>query len=84
MDLEKINNNFVNGSENLKKLLSLQRCVYDKAKIGYDPNEKQKSFKTIFVKEPQVTQPHVACHYWLKIGHYISSYLYKRNMNMGV
>ena len=58
LDLEKINNNFVNGSDNLKKLLGLQRCVYDKARIGYDSNEKQKSFKTIFVKEPQVTRPH--------------------------
>ena len=84
LDIEKINYNFVQGSENLKKLLGLQRCVYDKAGIGYDPNEKQKSFKNIFVKEPQVTHPHITCHYCSKVGHYISSCPYKRNMNMGV
>ena len=75
LDIERINNNFVNGSENLKKFLGLQRCVYDKAGIGYDPNEKQKSFKNIFVKEPQVTHPHITSHYCCP---------YKKNMNMGV
>ena len=84
LDIEKINHNFVQGSENLKKLLALQRCVYYKAGIGYDPNKKQKSFKNIFIKEPQVTHPHITCHYCSKTGHYISTCPYKRNMNMGV
>jgi cell division protein FtsB/Arc/MetJ-type ribon-helix-helix transcriptional regulator len=41
---------FVDGKEKLDMLLSKQRCVFDKAGIGYNSNSKQKFLKSYFVK----------------------------------
>jgi hypothetical protein len=49
--LKKILSNFTNGRDNLDKLLSSQRCVYDRAGIGYNPENKQKEFNNLFVRK---------------------------------
>ena len=41
---------FVQGKENLDKILASQRSVYDKAGLGYMIHEKQKEFKNFFVQ----------------------------------
>ena len=50
-DLTKIVNNFTNGKKKLDRLLSSQRCVFDKASLGYNPITKQKQFQNFFVKD---------------------------------
>ena len=44
-DLKKVLSNFTNGRENLDNLLSRQRCVFGKARLGYNPENKQKNFR---------------------------------------
>ena len=41
---------FTSGQKNLEKLLSTQKCVFDKARLGYKPKLKQKYHKNYFVK----------------------------------
>ena len=48
-ELEKTNNELneivlklTNGQKNLDKLLSYQKCVFNKRELGYKPNLKQK------------------------------------------
>ena len=41
---------FTKGKKNLNLLLGSQRCIYDHARIGYNPLIKQKLYKNIFVK----------------------------------
>ena len=43
-------NNFTNGKKKLDRLLGSQRCVFDKAGLGYNPVTKQKQFQDFFVK----------------------------------
>lgn len=57
-DLKKILSNFTKGRDNLDKLLSSQRCVYDRAGLGYNPENKQKSFNNLFEKKPS---HHTSC-----------------------
>lgn len=42
-DLTKTLENFVKCRDNLNVLLGNQRCVFDKAGIGYDPIKKKES-----------------------------------------
>ena len=65
-------------------LLGNQRCVFDKAGIGYNPIKKQKNLNTIFKKAPLMAHPHITSHYCRKKGHYISSSPFKKNINMGI
>ena len=39
---------FTNGKENLDKLLGVQRCVFDKAGLGYNQLDNQKEYKNFF------------------------------------
>ena len=44
-DLTKIVTNFTNGKKNLDNLLGSQRCVFDKASIGYNLKIKEKHYQ---------------------------------------
>jgi len=50
-DLTKTLAKFVNGKENLDMLLGRQMCVFNKEGLGYVPENKQKFYKNLFVKE---------------------------------
>jgi chromosome segregation ATPase len=47
-DLTKTVTNLTNGKKNLNKLLGSQRCVFDKAGIGYNTKVKEKHYKKFF------------------------------------
>jgi len=49
--------NFTNGRDNLEKLLSSQRCVYDKAGLGYNPENKQKISKICLLENLHLIHP---------------------------
>ena len=83
-DLTKTLENFVKSRDNLNMLLGNQRCVFDKAGIGYDSIKKQKNLNTIFEKAPLMAHPHITCHYCRKKSHYISYCPFKKNMNIGI
>ena len=66
-DLTKALKNFVRDRDNLNMLLENQKCVFDKAGIGYDdPIKKQKNLNTISEKAPLMTHPYITCHYCRK------------------
>ncbi|GAV69193.1 LOW QUALITY PROTEIN: zf-CCHC domain-containing protein/UBN2 domain-containing protein, partial [Cephalotus follicularis] len=48
--LKKTFTKFSNSSDKLDNLLGLQRCVFDKAGLGYDEMKNVKHFKNFFVK----------------------------------
>jgi hypothetical protein len=48
---DKIVTNLTNKKKNLNKLLGSQRCVFDKAGIGYNPEIKEKRYKKFFMKD---------------------------------
>jgi chromosome segregation ATPase len=50
-NLTKILTNFTNGKKNLNNLLGSQRCVFDKAGIGYNPKIKEKHYQKFFINE---------------------------------
>jgi hypothetical protein len=50
-NLNKILTNFTNGKKILDNLLGSQRCVFDKAGIGYNPKIKEKHYKKLFINE---------------------------------
>ena len=49
-NLNKIVTNFTNGKKNLNNLLGSQRCIFDKAGIGYNPKIKGKTLSKILYK----------------------------------
>jgi hypothetical protein len=68
-NLTKILANFTNGKKNLDNLLGSQRCVFDKAGIGYNPKIKEKHYKKFFTNENFLKFP--ICKHCGKIGHNI-------------
>jgi hypothetical protein len=68
-NLTKILTNFTNGKKNLDNLLGSQRCVFDKAGIGYNPKIKEKHYQKIFINENLLKSP--ICKHCGKIGHNI-------------
>ena len=50
-DLTKIVTNLTNGKKNLDNLFSSQRCIFDKAGIGYNPGIKEKRYQKFFMKD---------------------------------
>jgi hypothetical protein len=67
--LNKIVTNFTNGKKNLDNLLGSQRCVFDKAGIGYNPKIKEKHYKKFFINEKFLKIP--ICEHCGKLGHNI-------------
>jgi hypothetical protein len=67
--LNKILTNFTNGKKNLDNLLGSQRCVFDKAGIGYNPKIKEKHYQKFFINENFLKSP--ICKHCGKLGHNI-------------
>jgi hypothetical protein len=67
--LNKIVTNFTNGKKNLDNLLGSQRCVFDKAGIGYNPKIKEKHYQKFFINENFLKSP--ICKHCGKLGHNI-------------
>jgi hypothetical protein len=68
-NLNKILINFTNGKKNLDNLLGSQRCVFDKAGIGYNPKIKEKHYQKFFINENFLKSP--ICKHCGKLGHNI-------------
>ena len=68
---------FSKGQSNLETVLASQKCVFGKARLGFNPNSKNKSvskpFSSFFEKKPVILskQPIEICHYCMKRGHTI-------------
>ncbi|GAV93006.1 hypothetical protein CFOL_v3_36384 [Cephalotus follicularis] len=71
---------FSNGSAKLDNLLGLQRCVFDKAGLGFDEMKNVKHFKNFFVKK---VEPQFCCNYCGKIGHISTSCILRKNLCFG-
>jgi hypothetical protein len=68
-NLNKILTNFTNGKKNLDNLLGSQRCVFDKAGIGYNPKIKEKHYQKFFINENFLKSP--ICKHCGKLGYNI-------------
>jgi hypothetical protein len=77
-DLTKILTNFTNGKKNLDNLSGSQRCVFDKAGIGYNSKIKEKHYKKFFTNESLLKSP--MCKHCGKMRHNIHTCSIKRNM----
>ena len=68
-DLQKLVLKFSKGQENLDKLLGAQRISFNKEGIGYNPLNKKKTYKNLFVQEASKITPNTICNYCLRKGH---------------
>ena len=71
--LEKILSKFTSGRANIDALLSSQKCVIGKARLGYGLERKQKAYKNFFKFSTPSTLPFISCHYCMHKGHSSSS-----------
>ncbi|GAV80801.1 hypothetical protein CFOL_v3_24261 [Cephalotus follicularis] len=71
---------FSNSSAKLDNLLGLQRCVFDKAGLGYEEMENVKHFKNFFVKK---NEPQFCCNYCGRLGHISTSCIFRNNLCFG-
>ena len=60
---------FTKGQKNLDLLLGSQRCVYDRAGIGYNTSTKQKLYKNIFVESSSSSTQKIPCTFCNTEGH---------------
>ncbi|GAV69484.1 hypothetical protein CFOL_v3_12985 [Cephalotus follicularis] len=78
--LKKTFSKFSNSSEKLDNLFGLQRCVFNKAALGYDEMNNVKNFqKYIEKKDNKKTSSSMACTYCNKNGHTTHNCYHKRN-----
>ncbi|GAV79825.1 zf-CCHC domain-containing protein [Cephalotus follicularis] len=73
--LKKTFSKFLNCSENLDNLLGLQRCVFDKAGLGYEEMKNVKHLNDFFIKK---NEPKITCNYCGRLGHISTSCLLKK------
>ncbi|GAV67726.1 zf-CCHC domain-containing protein, partial [Cephalotus follicularis] len=66
-----------NSSKKLDNLLGLQRCVFDKAGLGYGEMNNVKHFNNFFVKK---NEPKIICNYCGRHGHISSSCFLKKKL----
>ncbi|GAV82005.1 hypothetical protein CFOL_v3_25458 [Cephalotus follicularis] len=78
--LRKTFSKFSNSSTKLDNLLGLQRCVFDKAGLGYDEMKNVKHFNNFFVKK---VEPKIICNYCGRIGHISTSCIVRNNICFG-
>ncbi|GAV85534.1 zf-CCHC domain-containing protein [Cephalotus follicularis] len=71
---------FSNSSAKLDNLLGLQRCVFDKAGLGYEQMKNVKHFNNFFVKK---VEPKIICNYCGRIGHISTSCIFRNNLCYG-
>ncbi|GAV67320.1 UBN2 domain-containing protein [Cephalotus follicularis] len=78
--LKKTFSKFLNISEKLDNLLGLQRCVFNKAGLGYDEMNNVKHFqKYLEKKDSRKTSSSITCNYCNKNGHTTHNCYHKRN-----
>ncbi|GAV60770.1 hypothetical protein CFOL_v3_04299 [Cephalotus follicularis] len=78
--LQKTFSKFSNSSDKLDKLLGLQRCVFDKAGLGFEEMKNVKHFQNFFVKK---LEPQICCNYCGRIGHISTSCIFRKNLYFG-
>ncbi|GAV89628.1 hypothetical protein CFOL_v3_33043 [Cephalotus follicularis] len=78
--LKKTFSKFSNSSDKLDKLLGLQRCMFDKAGLGYDEMKNVKHFQNFFIKK---SEPKMSCNYCGRLGHVSTSCVYRNNCYYG-
>ncbi|GAV91925.1 zf-CCHC domain-containing protein [Cephalotus follicularis] len=78
--LKKSFSTFSNSSAKLDNLLGLQRCVFDKAGLGYEEMKNVKHFKNSFVKK---NEPKIVYSYCGRLGHVSTSCIYRNNLCFG-
>ncbi|GAV72434.1 hypothetical protein CFOL_v3_15922, partial [Cephalotus follicularis] len=77
--LKKTFSKFSNSSAKLDNLLGLQRCVFDKAGLGYEEMKNVKHFRNFFVKK---NEPKIVCNYCGSFGHISTSCIHKKNLGL--
>ncbi|GAV92251.1 hypothetical protein CFOL_v3_35632 [Cephalotus follicularis] len=75
--LKKTFSKFSNSSDKLDNLLGLQRCVFDKAGLGYEEMNNVKHLNNFFVKK---VEPKISCNYCGRLGHISTSCFHKKNI----
>ncbi|GAV71762.1 hypothetical protein CFOL_v3_15251 [Cephalotus follicularis] len=78
--LKKSFSTFSNSSAKLDNLLGLQRCVFDKAGLGYEEMKNVKHFNNFFAKK---NEPKIVCNYCGRLGHIYTSYIHRNNLCFG-
>ncbi|GAV86627.1 hypothetical protein CFOL_v3_30054 [Cephalotus follicularis] len=89
--LKKTFSNFSNSREKLEKILGTQRCVFDKAGLGYDEMNNVKHYQNFFERKKKIDKDklikeiikkkntNVCCYYCERNGHISVSCFYKKN-----
>ncbi|GAV70890.1 zf-CCHC domain-containing protein [Cephalotus follicularis] len=78
--LKKTFSKFSNSSEKLDNLLGLQRCVFNKAGLGYDEINNVKHFqKYLEKKDIKKTSSSISCNYCNRNGHTTHNCYHKKN-----
>nr|KYP36928.1 Copia protein [Cajanus cajan] len=72
---------FTGGRNNLDIILEKQRCVFDKAGLGYNPQKLQKKYKNFFIPSQVTSFPFATCFYCGKKGHNSSTCYIRKNFN---
>ncbi|GAV81585.1 zf-CCHC domain-containing protein/DUF4219 domain-containing protein/UBN2 domain-containing protein, partial [Cephalotus follicularis] len=76
--LKKTFSKFSNSSDKLDNLLGLQRCVFDKAGLGYEEMNNVKHFNNFFVKK---VEPKISCNYCGRLGHISTLCFHRKNIS---
>jgi len=75
---------FTLGKNNLDIILGKQRCVFDKARLGHNPENQQKMYKNLFASTQKNSSPFLKCFYCGKKGHSASTcYIRKNGSSIG-
>ena len=69
------------GKNNLDVILGNQRCIFDKAGIGYKPEKQQKFYKNFFSFSQKYNSPFITCFYCGRKGHGTSTCYFRKNCN---
>ncbi|GAV77757.1 zf-CCHC domain-containing protein, partial [Cephalotus follicularis] len=89
--LKKTFSKFSNSSEKLENLLGIQRCVFDKAGLGYEDMNNVKLYQTLFERKERIEKEKVqkvqikkkivkiSCDYCGKNGHTSFTCFHKKN-----
>jgi len=70
---------FTVGKNNPDIILGKQRCVFDKAGLGYRPDKQQKLYKSFFASTQKNSSPFLTCFYCGKKGHSASTCYFRKN-----
>ncbi|KAL5159207.1 hypothetical protein HKD37_15G043562 [Glycine soja] len=71
---------FTPGKNNLDIILGKQRCVFNKARLGYNPKNKKNMNKNFLTSTQKTSSPFLTCFYYDKKGHSASKCYIKANI----